>query len=206
MIEAILDHSNEPRRALAAVVEPADDATGGLIRRHWASVRRYLRILGAEPAAADDLAQDVFVVALRKGIEDRGARTAAWLRRTARFLFLDHSRKRRPLSLEVPEEVWQEHGENDAERQQALRACLPKLAERSQTAVRLAYGERQSWAQIGSALRSRMASSRDPCESKRSGSALGMRASGVKTLLRRCRATLKECIERATTSDSEVSQ
>lgn len=56
----------------------------GWIRHHWASVRRYLRILGADSAAAEDLAQDVFVIALRKGMENRGAPTAAWLRRSAR--------------------------------------------------------------------------------------------------------------------------
>jgi len=186
MIDATLDHSNEPRRAPVAVVDPADDGAEGLIRRHWASVRRYLRILGADPAASEDLAQDAFVVALRKGLEDRGSETAVWLRRTARFLFLDHSRKRRPISLEAAEAVWDEYGEDYAERQRALRACLPLLTERSQTAVRLAYGERQSWAEIGAVL--------------------GMQASGVKTLLRRSRATLKECIERATTTDPEVSR
>lgn len=186
MIDVILDQSKEPRRAPVAVVDPADEAAGDLIRSHWAPVRRYLRILGADAAAAEDLAQDVFVVALRKGLEDRGVSTAAWLRRTARFLFLDHSRKRRPISLEIAEEVWEEHGEHDVERQRALRACLPLLTERSQTAVRLAYGERQSWAQIGLVL--------------------DMQASGIKTLLRRCRATLKECIERDTTSNSEASQ
>lgn len=107
------------------------------------------------------------------------------MRRTARHLFLDHTRKRRPINLEVAELVWEQHGD-DVERQQALRGCLLLLTERSQAAVRLAYGERKSWAEIGSAL--------------------GMQASGVKTLLRRCRATLKQCIERATTGNPEVSQ
>ena len=185
MIDAILAASNQPRRACDAVADPADEAAGELIRRHWPAVRRYLRVLGADPGAADDLAQDVFVVALRKEIEDRGGSTAVWLRRTARHLFLDHTRKRRPINLEVAELVWEQHGD-DVERQQALRGCLLLLTERSQAAVRLAYGERKSWAEIGSAL--------------------GMQASGVKTLLRRCRATLKQCIERATTGNPEVSQ
>jgi len=184
MIDVIVDQSKEPRRGPVAVVDPAHEAAENLIRNHWAPLRRYLRILGADADAAEDLSQDVFVVALRKGLEDRGGRTAAWLRRTARFLFLDHARKRRPISLEVAAEVWEQHGSHDAERQRALRACIPLLTERSQTA--LAYGDRQSWAEIGLAL--------------------GMQASGIKTLLRRCRATLKECIERATTSTPEASQ
>ena len=188
-MDATLDPSNTSRRGMASVTDSADDpsshANEGLIVRHWASVRRYLRILGAEPALADDLAQDVFVVALRKGIDDRGGQTAAWLRRTARNLFLDQSRKRKPISLEAAEEVWAERGDHDGERRSALRDCLQLLTERSQAAVRLAYGDRQSWAQIGSTL--------------------GMQASGVKTLLRRCRATLKDCIEKGTASP-EVSR
>jgi len=172
--------------AVAAADGRAEEAAGSLIRRHWGAVRRYLRILGADSAGADDLAQDVFVVALRKGLEDRGGQTAAWLRRTARNLFLEQSRKRRPVLVEVAEAVWHEHRDDDAERERALRTCLPVLTERSQQAVRLAYGERQSWAQIATVL--------------------GMQASGVKTLLRRCRASLKECIERTMSTTKEGSR
>ena len=57
---------------------------------------------------------------------------------------------------------------------------LPLLTERGQTALGLAYGERKSWAEIGAAL--------------------GMKASGVKTLLRRCRDTLRACIDKNTDS------
>jgi RNA polymerase sigma factor (sigma-70 family) len=198
MINATLDPSSKLRRGIAVVGDPADgpadgpghapqqEAAAGMIVRHWATVRRYLRVLGADSAMADDLAQDVFVVALRKGIEDRGGQTAAWLRRTARNLFLDNSRKRHPVSLEVADEVWEEHCDDEGERRGALQSCLKLLTERSQAAVRLAYGDRQSWAQIGSTL--------------------GMQASGVKTLLRRCRETLRQCIEKSTANGAEVSQ
>lgn len=157
-----------------------------MIRRHWPSTRRYLRVLGADAALADDLAQDVFVVALRKRIEDRGAPTAAWLRRTARNVFLDHCGKKHAVSLDAAELVWEACERHGDGRQGALRECLELLTERSQTAVELAYGERRSWAQIGERL--------------------GMQASGVKTLLRRCRETLRACIERATLGGEEVSQ
>ncbi|MCB9880098.1 MAG: RNA polymerase subunit sigma-70, partial [Planctomycetes bacterium] len=66
-----------------------------MIRRHWAAIRRYLRVLGADAALADDLAQDVFVLAMKKGIEDRGAPTAVWLRRAARTVFLADVGRRR---------------------------------------------------------------------------------------------------------------
>ena len=186
MMDVTLDPNCKTDCAEAAVVDRVEEAAGSLIRRHWGAVRRYLRVLGVDSAGADDLAQDVFVVALRKGLEDRGGQTLAWLRRTARNLFLEHSRKRRPVLLEAAEAVWHEHRDDDAERQRALRTCLPLLTERSQQAVRLAYGERQSWAQIATVL--------------------GMQASGVKTLLRRCRATLKECIERTMSTTKERSR
>ncbi|MEZ6037027.1 MAG: sigma-70 family RNA polymerase sigma factor [Planctomycetota bacterium] len=152
-----------------------------MIRRHWASVRRYLRVLGADAALADDLAQDVFVLALRKGIEDRGAPTAVWLRRTARNLLLDDVGRRRTVAVDVAELVWEQVGESGEQRRRALRDCLPLLTERSQRALRMAYGERRSWAQIAVEL--------------------GMQAGGVKTLLRRCRDTLRDCIERATRAE-----
>ena len=181
MIDQIVQSRGEPSGAQG--VAPADGtAAGELIRRHWQSVRRYLRVLGAEAATAEDLAQEAFVVALQKGIEDRGAATAAWLRRTARNLFCNQLRRRSPVAMEVAEAVWEEHGDDD-ERQQALRDCLPLLTERSRMALDLAYGKRQSWAQIGAVL--------------------AMQPGGVKTLLRRCRETLRACIERATQALTE---
>ncbi|MCR9245816.1 MAG: sigma-70 family RNA polymerase sigma factor [bacterium] len=179
MIHAVVDRKREsPEAPAAAAVPGADSAAEQLIRRHWASTRRYLRVLGADAALADDLAQDTFVLALQKGIVDRGAATAAWLRRTGRFILLDHSRRLRPAQLDVAEEVWRdEDGDaTTAERQGALRDCLPLLTSRGQAAVRLAYGERRSWREIGEAL--------------------DMKVAGVKTLLRRCRATLADCIRR----------
>lgn len=75
------------------------------MRTHWAAVRRYLRVLGAEAATADDLAQETFVVALQKGMEDRGGQIEGWLRRTARNLFCNQLRKRRTVALDAAETV-----------------------------------------------------------------------------------------------------
>ncbi|MCK5942302.1 MAG: sigma-70 family RNA polymerase sigma factor, partial [Planctomycetes bacterium] len=102
--------------------------------------------------------------------------TAAWLRRSARFLWLQQVRRAGEVALDVEEQVW-EQVERDP-RAGALRRCLERLTERGRQAVESAYGERRSWADIGARL--------------------GMQASGVKTLLRRCRATLRECIEKTT--------
>lgn len=179
-MQATLVRGNERSEGPAAPMGLVEGASAGLIRRHWASVRRYLRVLGADDASADDLAQETFVLALHKGIEDRGAPTGAWLRRAARNLLRNDARKRRNVNLEDADQVWDERGDQGDARQQALRDCMPLLTERGQTALRLAYGERKSWAEIGAAL--------------------GMKASGVKTLLRRCRDTLRACIDKNTDS------
>lgn len=171
------------RREASVAIDPKLDA-GAMIRRHWAAIRRYLRVLGADAALADDLAQDVFVLAMKKGIEDRGAPTAVWLRRAARNVFLADVGRRRTVPIDVAEQVWEAAAEHDTERQQALRDCLQLLTGRSQQALRMAYGERRSWSQIAAVL--------------------DMQASGVKTLLRRCRETLRECIERGTRSQEEA--
>jgi len=167
--------------------DPAPPGAGAeaTIRRHWAAVRRYLRVLGADAATADDLAQEAFVVALRKGIEGQDAGTAAWLRGTARNLLRNQTRKLAPVYLDVAEAVWEQRGDAD-DRQQALRDCMTRLTERGRTAIELAYGQRQSWAQIGATL--------------------DLQASGVKTLLRRCRDTLRACIDRATGNDQEATR
>ncbi len=57
---------------------------GELVRRHQAGVRALLRRMGADPAAADDAAQDAFLTAFGKVSEFRGEGTfGAWLRRIA---------------------------------------------------------------------------------------------------------------------------
>jgi len=150
-----------------------------LIRAHWAEVRRFLRVLGADAPTADDLAQDAFVIALRKGVAERDDRDGvrAFLRATARNVFLASLRRRRPHSLADVEAVWTEEEATVDARRDALRDCMDRLTERVQRGLHLAYGERRSRAEVAAAL--------------------GIRPGGVKSLMRRARHTLKECVERA---------
>lgn len=67
-----------------------------LVRRQEAGVWRYLRVLGARSDEAADLAQEVFVVLLHTPLFDHGEKALrAWLRATARNLFLAHCRRQR---------------------------------------------------------------------------------------------------------------
>jgi RNA polymerase sigma factor (sigma-70 family) len=87
--------------ALVARVRLHDDrlAFAQLVRRHQGMVRAQLRrLLHGDDAAADDLAQEVFLQAWRKLDQFRGdARFATWLHRIAFRTFLQHSRRASPL-------------------------------------------------------------------------------------------------------------
>ncbi|HBV12840.1 MAG TPA: RNA polymerase subunit sigma-70, partial [Brevundimonas sp.] len=62
---------------------------GELVRRHGSAVRGLLRRMGAQPAMADDVAQDAFLLAFEKCAEFRGEGTfAAWIKRIAARLYL----------------------------------------------------------------------------------------------------------------------
>eukprot|EP00904_Undaria_pinnatifida_P001930 jgi/Undpi1/11738/HiC_scaffold_37.g14033.m1 len=182
MIEAVVDSSSPPSSPGPQPLRAVSSSAELIVRRHWAAVRRYLRVLGADPATADDLAQDVFVVALRKGLEERGAQTASFLRKAAKNLFLGHLRRRKTTAVDV-EQVFFEEEEGADSRREALHHCMDRLTDRVQHALRLAYGERAS--------RERIAATLD------------LQPGGVKSMLRRARATLKECVERALGTTTE---
>ncbi len=85
-------------RALVARALLGDDprAFEQLLRRHQGMVRAQLRrLLHGDAAAADDLAQETFVLAWRKLDQFRGeARFSTWLYRIAYACFLQARRKR----------------------------------------------------------------------------------------------------------------
>lgn len=151
-----------------------------IVTRHQVGIWRYLRALGADPALAEDLLQDCLVIALRRGVQDRGdAAVATFLRATARHLLLRRRRdegRRAAILLELADRMWeQDCGGDDGEHWlAALRACLAQLDGRPRQVVRLFYGEG----------RDRAATAR----------ALGMREAGVKTLLQRVRQVLRRCV------------
>ncbi len=85
-------------RALVARARVGDDprAFEQLLRRHQGMVRAQLRrLLRGDIAAADDLAQETFLLAWRKLDQFRGeARFSTWLYRIAYACFLQARRKR----------------------------------------------------------------------------------------------------------------
>ncbi len=142
---------------------------------------RYLRVLGADAATADDLVQDAFVVALRRPDFDASVRGAAFvfLRTTARHLWLKSLRRRvDEREIDEADRVWDARCGDGAgdDYVTALRACVAELPERSRALLEATYGERRGRAA--------------------SAVALGLTADGIKSALRRLRAALHDCITR----------
>jgi len=142
-----------------------------------------LRYLGCDPSQADDLVQETFLALVEKPPEARGpSAMAGYLRQVAlnKFLMLKRQSNSRPAiqELEAAEAVWQGHcGDDGAERYlDALRSCLEKVNERQNQLLRLKYEQCSSVKSI--ALK------------------LEMSPDGIKTLLRRTREALRNCIEK----------
>ncbi len=160
-----------------------------LIRTHQAELYRYVRYLGAAAHEAEDLVQETFLAALdspRVGQLVEASARAAYLRGIARNVFLLACRRRRanPVRLsqeaaEAAEAFWQSEflrGGDGFDYVEALRACLATLSERDREFLRMHYAERRGRAEMARVLE--------------------MTVEGVKTLARRLRARLAECIRR----------
>jgi RNA polymerase sigma-70 factor (ECF subfamily) len=155
-----------------------------LVQLHQAGVWRYVRFLGAERAEADDITQETFLAIARAAfVESDERQTAGYLRVVARNQLLALRRKQRrevsTVELEAAESVWAAAAGPDGSLTaylDALRECVGCLEGRSRQAIDLQY--------------------RDGASREAIAAALEMKPDGVKTLLRRTRGVLRECIER----------
>jgi RNA polymerase sigma-70 factor (ECF subfamily) len=153
-----------------------------LVHAHHKEIWRYLRFLGCEDALADDLVQETFLAVLKKPptVSDTAA-VRAYLRTIARNQFLAHCRKsnrQTELDLDTAEQVWAETHPRDGgeQRLSALDDCLAQLEGRAKQAIDLTYRENHSRADIAKKL--------------------DMSDDGIKSLLRRTRDALRQCVER----------
>lgn len=176
----------EARPDLAAALEPPAFDLAKLVREHQATVWRYLRYLGADASEADDLTQETFLaVAKSDFVESSEAQTTGYLRTVARrqLLMLRRKQRRRikTVELDAADAAWAEAMEPPSpggrfdDHVDAAQGCVEKLDGRARRAVDLMY--------------------RDGSGREAIAAALEMTVDGVKTLLRRTRAKLRECIE-----------
>ena len=177
----------------AAVSDPpcVEFDLASLVREHQADVWRYLRYLGAAAEDADDLTQETFLAVARAPFELRSrCETAAYLRTAARnqLLMLRRRQGRQICTVEMAaaEDVWAETivtGDSN-EFVDALSRCYETLVGRAREAVDRFYRNGESREQLAARFE--------------------ISADGVKTLLRRTRASLKDCIERRLRDDKRT--
>ena len=173
--ENALNPGEESRRPRA--IDPVE-----LVQQYQAGLWRYLRAMGCDAAAAEDLVQDTFVTVLRTEIEDQGeAALASYLRTVARNLFISRQRReKRVKSVAEIEEIdtrWSEwagdsHGDELVD---ALKECLQRLSERARQALQLRFRDRRSRIDIAQQL--------------------NLSEHGAKNLMQRAKHQLKDCIE-----------
>jgi RNA polymerase sigma factor (sigma-70 family) len=127
---------------------------GELVRRHGPAVRGLLRRMGADPASADDLAQDAFLVAFERIAEFRGEGTfAAWVRRIGARLYLKRRRKDAQLLLEAePREPEQVRDYADAAGRIDLDGAMNMLSKAERLSVSLCYGAGLSHSEVAETL------------------------------------------------------
>jgi len=131
--------------AEAAVVVLAaggdDGAFEELVRRRQSGVRGLLRRLGADPALADDLAQQVFLQAWTRlaSLRVPGA-FGGWLRQIAVNSWLAHARLKAPRSVDIDTETLAA-ASDDPSLALDLDRLLDALSEGERTCVVLAYAE-----------------------------------------------------------------
>ncbi|MBW3560276.1 MAG: sigma-70 family RNA polymerase sigma factor [Proteobacteria bacterium] len=124
---------------LAALATAGDRrAFGELVRRHNAGVRGVLMRMGADPATADDVAQDAFITAFSRISEFRGQGAfPGCVKRIAARQYLKRLR-RRPPEPEPEAEGWGGEGESAA--RMDLDQALAGLPETERICVTLCYG------------------------------------------------------------------
>jgi RNA polymerase sigma-70 factor, ECF subfamily len=179
-----------PTRAGASPPPSGALALADVVRIHQQGVWRYVRFLGADHTEADDLTQDTFLAFSRSEFVERCDRqTAAYLRVVARNQLLALRRKQNrevsTVELESAEAVWAAAAGSDGnltEFLDALRECLQQLEGRAHRAVDMHYQHNAGREAIAAELE--------------------MKPDGVKTLLRRTRQILRECIERKIRTES----
>ena len=129
-------------------------AFGELVRRHGSAVRALLRRMGADPALADDIAQDACLAAFERIAEFRGEGTfQAWLKRIAGRLYL--KRAKRGLAEALARDAGEPEGEaahRGGDARLDLDEALRSLAPAERVCVSLCYGAGFSHAEAAELL------------------------------------------------------
>lgn len=150
---------------------------------HRTAVWRYLRMLGASGAEADDLSQETMLVACAGPLTNDPALARGFLRGVAKNQWLRsrrwwQRRREREIALAV-DDLWLAVAEPDGgdELVDRLRSCLEHLQPRARQALDLHYRDGLAWPDVAAQI--------------------GLKQNGTKTLVQRARRLLRDCIERS---------
>lgn len=174
----------------SAVRTASDERLEAWVRRHQAPTWRFLRLCGCTADVADDLVQEAMLAALHKGIDQRDdAAAAAWLRGAAtnlwRMQLRGEARRAARTARALAERALTECARDDGGEawRAALQACLQRLDGRAREVLDQHYA--------GGIAREALARN------------MGMRPEGVKTMLRRVRDLLRQCVLRRLAAEPE---
>jgi RNA polymerase sigma factor (sigma-70 family) len=147
---------------LAALAAAGDRrAYGELVRRHGSAVRGLLRRLGADPAMADDIAQDAFLVGFEQIADFRGEGAfGGWIKKTAARLYLRKAKRdsRLVFSENAEDDVLPGRMPSQGDESRAvadrldLDEALKGLSNAERLCVSLCYGADWSHAEAAEAL------------------------------------------------------
>jgi RNA polymerase sigma-70 factor (ECF subfamily) len=129
-------------------------AFGELVRRHGSAVRALVRRMGADPATADDIAQDACLAAFERIAEFRGEGTfQAWVKRIAGRLYLKRLKRGANLDFSAdPPEAPIEEGRAGPDARLDLDEALNSLPDAERVCVSLCYGAGFSHAEAAELL------------------------------------------------------
>ena len=136
--------------AVVVLAMNGDDAAfGELVRRRQQAIRNLFRRLTRNPALADDLAQQAFVLAW-KSIRTLKSPSAfgAWLRKLAVNCWLQHARVKQHEVALADEALLEGQAVSTVAERLDLDAALATLPPQSRLCVVLAYSEGMSHAEI----------------------------------------------------------
>lgn len=161
--------------------KPIDIAS--LMAEHQKSVWRFLRMLGCDASQADDFTQETFLRMHEAGSYPyEESSIGPYLRSMARNLYISALRRSSRMTtfahMEDAEAIWQKHTvkEDSDGRIDALKDCVENLDEKSAYLIRMRFRDKESGKHIANEL--------------------GTSDNGVRCLLKRIRAKLRDCIER----------
>jgi RNA polymerase sigma-70 factor (ECF subfamily) len=145
--------SREERRLVTAAQAGSEEALEVLFRRHWPDAHRAAYLIVRDAAAAEDIAQEGFLAALRAlGRFDRRRPFRPWLHRIVVNRAIDHSRAR-ALRREVGGEALAEAAAEDAAPlDPGLLGALADLSGEQRAVIVLRYLLEYTPGEIGSML------------------------------------------------------